>query len=161
VTLSPTQLGEGTHLIHWVGPQGSYGVTAANVFADLALEAESVVISGSQISLLVTNDGNLASTGGAVVVYDRLPGSAGAQELARLPLPSIAAGKYAMMEGVLNLAAMNLAAASTTGLFYVRLEPPAGSPDLNPANDLYVVGDLANAQPVETPSSLYFPMLNK
>ena len=152
VVLSPAQLGAGTHLIHWVGPQGAYGVTAAHVSADLALEPESVVISGGQINVMVVNYGNLTSTGGALVVYDRPPGTTGAQELARLPLASIAPGKFAIVSGALNPA---------TGVFYVQLEASGSSPDLNPANNLYVVGDLVTGQPGGTAPSIYFPLLRK
>ena len=59
------------------------------------------------------------------------------------------------MTGALNLGT------SSTGVFYVRLETPAANPDLNPANNLYVVGNLVNSQPVETGPSLYFPLLTK
>lgn len=158
VTLSPTQLGEGAHLIHWVGPHGVYGVTAAHVYADLALEAESVEVGSGQISALVANDGNLPSTGGALVVYDRMPGTAGAQELARLPLPSIAPGKFATVAGGLNLAA-TAAGAAQQPLVYVQLEAASGSPDLNPANNLYAAGDLVNTAPILTQPSLYLPLL--
>jgi hypothetical protein len=152
VVLSPQQLGNGAHMIHWVGPHGVYGVTAANVFADLSLEPDSVVLSGGQINVMVVNDGNLASAGGAIVVYDRMPGTPGARELARLPLSALAPGKFAMVSGAFNAGA---------GPFYLRLVSPDASPDLNPSNNLYVVGDVVNSQPPSSNSSLYFPLLTK
>ena len=160
VALSPTQLGPGTHMIHWVGAFGSYGVTAAHVFADLAVYPADIVVAGGQISVTVGNRGNLASTGGAVVVYDRDPSVGGAQQLAQLPLPAIGPGRSALVHGTINLAA----AAQTTAapLVYVRLEAPNNSPDLNQGNNLFAVGDLVNSQPpTNAGPSLFLPLISK
>jgi len=149
--LSPTQLGQGQHLIYWVGTTGFLGVSAANVYADLALYPEFVIVNGDQISATVANHGDVASHGGVLQIYTQDPNTAGAQPLMEIAIPVIAPGKTVEVGGV---------AAGAGSLFYVVLKAPADDPDFNPSNNVAVIGEL---EPSETPSgqSLHLPMVTK
>lgn len=157
VALSPTQLGAGRHLIHWVGPYGALGASAVTIAADLALYPETVNMAGNQLMATVTNQGNVPNNGGALEVYDRDPTLAGAQLLQEFALPTIAPGKTANVGGIVGVAAADPTQPhALPPHVYVLLKPGTNSVDLNPANNLYVLGDFAGSGPTLIPAA-YLP----
>lgn len=156
VLLSPTQLGPGPHLIYWVGDNGLLGISAANIHADLSLDPDFVGVDGNQISAMIANLGNLTSQGGMLQVYDQDPSVVGATLLAELPIPAIVPGKTVNVTGAVNSAS----GGTVPALFYLLIKEPENNPDLNPSNDLQVIGTLgASATP--PPTSLLLPLISK
>lgn len=159
VALSPTQLGAGHHLIHWVGRSGPLGVTSAYIGADLTLHPEAVSLNGNQINASVANQGNLPSQGGTLEVYDRDPSTAGAQPVAQFPIPPLAPGAYADVGGAVGLAAVAGPSQGTPAL-YLRLKPHAGDPDYTPYNNVVPIGNHAGSAPPLSPG-IYLPAISR
>lgn len=161
LVLSPTQLGPGPHMIFWVGRTGLLGLTGANVAADLSLYPEEVVVAGDTLSATVSNLGDWPSAGGDLVVYDKEPAAAGAQELARFPLPNLGAGDTTAVGGAVGVAS-GATAGRTAGLpplIYVELEAGESAPDLDPTNNLFAVGELTQGNTAAP--SVYLPWVSK
>ena len=108
----------------------------------------------------VRNAGNWPSHGGAVGVWDGLPGKATSHRLLRLPLPDLLPMPSTTLTGTLQLTGLP---AATTGLqrLWVWLDPDNVFEKFNENNNIVAVGDTMVDEGPAGSRRTYLPLLWK
>jgi CARDB len=166
--LAPARLGPGRHLLYWhilaadasaanTGPI----VSAAAVLPDLfttpsQIVGGPVVGASAPITIVVMNQGPVASNGGMVRIYDGLPGQASTHALVTLPFPPLAAGGSAAVQGVLHFGA-NTPAGGIVPMLYVQIDPNQLIDEIDENNNLVRVGGSLKA----SPGRVYLPLVRR